>query len=423
MRAVRVFIAPLLALGMGASQWAASAAVWKQAEGCRFTDLPVAGTGKTGFTALGPELTGVTFTNFLSEETALENSRLTDGAGVAAGDVDGDGWCDLYFCRVQGPNVLYRNLGGWKFEDVTASAGVACEGQHSTAAVFADVDADGDLDLLVTSLGGGARLFLNDGQGHFREATDRGLVRRFGSMSMALADIDGNGTLDLYVCNYATSKIEDHPNARFDSRVVDGKIVITAIDGVSTTSPELTNRYFVDETRTVRELGEPDLLYLNDGRGYFQPVPWTTGRFLDESGKPLAVPPLDFSLSARFRDLDGDQIPDLYVCVDLFPPDRIWINDGHGRFHACSNLAIRHTCRFAMGMDFADINRDGWDDFFQVDMYSRQHTRRKVQTVGVMPTILPVGKIDNRPQYMRNMLALNRGDGTYAEIGQLFRMY
>src|SRR5207244_5511484 len=124
-------------------------------------------------------------------------SRL-NGAGVAAGDVDGDVWCDLYFTRLDGNNALYRNLGDWKFEDITAKAGVACPDQYSTGAVFADVDGDGDLDLLVNSIGGGTRLFLNDGSGRFTESKNSGLDRTLGSTSIALADFDGDGDLDLY---------------------------------------------------------------------------------------------------------------------------------------------------------------------------------------------------------------------------------
>jgi hypothetical protein len=369
----------------------ASAADWQNGQGYRWQELKVPASGRAYLQRLPASATGISFTNYLSEDRALESSVRTSGSGVAAGDVDGDGWCDLYFCGMENSNALFRNLGNGRFVDITATSGVACADQYSTGAVFGDVDGDRDLDLLVNSVGAGSRLFFND----------------------------GNGTLDVYVCNYASVKIEDRPNARFDSVMVKGRPVLTAIDGLPMTSPELTNRYFVDAERIVRELGEADIFYLNEGNGKFKPVPWTQGWFLDEGGRPLTKPPYDFGLSVMFRDMDGDLAPDIYVCNDLFPPDRIWVNDGRGKFRAMSNLAVRNTCRFAMGVDFADINRDGFEDFFVVGMLSREHEKRKTQTMGVLPLFLPPGLIDNRPQYKRNTLYLNRGDGTYAEIAQL----
>src|SRR4029077_6211821 len=120
--------------------------------------------------------------------------------------------------------------------------------------------------------------------------------------------------------------------------MVNGKVRIVALDGVPITAPGLTNRYFVDEAEhTIRERGGPDVVYLNNGRGEFTSVPWTGGAFLDEEGKALTLPPYDWGLSVMFRDLNGDGSPDIYVCNDLFTPDRIWINDGHGRFRALSN--------------------------------------------------------------------------------------
>src|SRR6266478_6173168 len=163
--------------------------------GFRSRALKVPATGKIGFSQLPGSITGITFTNRLSDAAAAANQIRMNGSGVAAGDVDGDGWCDLYFCGLEGGNRLYRNLGGWRFRDVTDQAGVRCAGQYSTGAVFADVDGDGDLDLLLNSIGGGTRLFLNDGKGGFQEATDRGLVRSHGATTMALGDVDGNGTL------------------------------------------------------------------------------------------------------------------------------------------------------------------------------------------------------------------------------------
>ena len=142
-----------------------------------------------------------------ADASAAENQIRQNGSGVALGDVDGDGLCDIYLCRLEGHNVLYRNLGHWRFEDITARAGVACPGQLSTGCAFADVDGDGDLDLLVNGIGAGTRLFLNTGHGVFTESARSGLRGGTGSMSLALTDVDGDGDLDLYVANYRTNTI------------------------------------------------------------------------------------------------------------------------------------------------------------------------------------------------------------------------
>ena len=142
------------------------------------------------------ELTGVRFTNELRGDLSLTNAVAHNGAGVAIGDVDGDGWPDLYFCNLDGPNRLYRNLGNWQFEEVPLGA-AACANQLSTGAVLVDVDGDGDLDLLVNGIAAGTRLFLNDGRGGLSEYEDSGLSRSASATSMALADIDGDGDLDL----------------------------------------------------------------------------------------------------------------------------------------------------------------------------------------------------------------------------------
>ncbi len=164
------------------------------------------------------------------------------------------------------------------------------------------------------------------------------------------------------------------------------------------------------------EYGEPDILYLNDGKGHFNPVPWTGGKFLDESGKTLAAQPLDWGLTATFRDMNGDGFPDLYVCNDYWTPDRIWINDGKGGFRAIARPAVRHGSENSMGVDFADIDRDGHVDFLVLDMLSRNPALRKRQVLAQTKMISAIGEIDNRPQIMRNTLFHNRGDDTFEEV-------
>src|SRR5439155_19805074 len=148
------------------------------------------------------------FINRLPQLWILTNLILLNGSGVVAGDVYGDGWCDLFFCGLRSQSKLYLNLGNWRFQDITESSGVNCVNLDATGAAFADLDGDGDLDLVVNSVGGGTHIFLNDGQGRFRETTETLNQGRRG-MSLALADIDGDGDLDLYVANYRVDPIRD----------------------------------------------------------------------------------------------------------------------------------------------------------------------------------------------------------------------
>jgi enediyne biosynthesis protein E4 len=167
------------------------------------------------------------------------------------------------------------------------------------------------------------------------------------------------------------------------------------------------------------ELGEPDGIYRNLGNGRFAAVPFTNGFFFDEAGVPLAEPPFDWGLSVMFRDLNGDGAPDIYVCNDFGSPDRIWMNDGAGRFRALAKSAIRQISLSTMAVDVADLNRDGFDEIFTADMLSPDRWRRLVQINQVNPNMQLFEDVKMRPQSPRNMLQLNRGDGTYAEIAQM----
>jgi enediyne biosynthesis protein E4 len=383
-----------------------SALEWKQHLGYREAALPQPSGSKSGFTLMFPNTTGVAFTNSLAPARAAENQIRLNGSGLAAGDVDGDGLCDLYFCGLENGNRLYHNRGDWKFADISAQAGVACTNQFSTGAALADLDGDGDLDLLVNGIGVGTRCFLNDGKGHFTEANNSGLVRQFGSMSMALGDLDGDTDLDLYVANYRTTTIR---STGFAVLNIGGKRVIP---------PGERDRLEYTPDGRILEHGEVDVVYLNDGSGRFTQIPWTGGAFLDDGGKPLGQPPRDWGLTVALRDLNGDLAPDIYLANDFHSPDRIWINNGQGRFSPLPPLAIRHTPTFSMAVDFADVNRDGHDDFLALDMLERTHAMRLRNFPMSPANPAAVGEGVDRPQIDRNTLQLNRGDGTYADIAQ-----
>src|SRR2546425_7803479 len=129
---------------------------------------------------------------------------------------------------------------------------------------------------------------------------------------------------------------------------------------------------------SMQQRADPDGFYLNDGTGHFTLVPWTSGRFRDETGKPLAAIPEYFALSAKFTDVDGDGAPDLYVCDDFEDPDFLWLNDGTGTFRAVPRLAVRNTSNSSMAVDFSDVDRDGNVDILVGDMLGRG-PRRKSQ--------------------------------------------
>src|SRR6266699_2510430 len=407
----------LVSLG-GACGPSAPPLVWHDEAGYRWRELSVPRGGRAGFADLAPSRTGIRFTNTITLDSALWNRHLAQGGGVALGDVDGDGRPDIYLTSNQGSNALYRNLGDWRFEDITTSAGVAMTGRHSTGAVFADVDGDGDLDLLVSTLGAGVALFINDGHGVFTERTvQAGLGAPSGSMTMTLTDVDGDGHLDLYVANYKTRSAMDiyPPQERSFNQVI-REVGPHRFEVV----PKFREDYrVVDRPEynlvSMQQRADPDAFYLNDGTGRFTLVPWTSGRFRDEAGKPLVAAPEYFGLSAKFTDIDGDGAPDLYVCDDFEDPDMFWLNDGTGTFRAVPRLAVRNTSNSSMAVDFSDVDRDGNVDILVVDMLGRG-PRRKTQVPTHTPLPKLVGQIDDRPQWQRNTLLWNRGDGTFAQI-------
>ena len=408
-------LSTLLLLATGA---VSEALEWKQHAGYRIAPLDFPTSNRVGFTQVSALKTGIQFTNLLASSTAITNQIYLNGSGVALGDIDGDSDVDIYFSALESENQLYINLGNWTFAKVSDQPALRCANQASTGAVFADVDGDADNDLLVSGIRSGTRLFLNDGRGHFTENTDKaGLRSSKGSTSMTLADVNGDSWIDLYVVNYRNKTMRDEPDSPFDVRIKDGQYELVSYRGRPADSPDLQGRFSFDRNSGVMENGEADQLFLNNGDGSFYLVAWDEGVFVSAHGETITAP-YDWGLSAMFRDLNGDRWPDLYVCNDFQSPDRIWINDGAGSFLPIHDSAIRQTSLFSMGVDIADIDRDGLEDLFVVDMLSRRHLDRHTQVMDEAAFAQYRTSDSLRPQSPRNTLLKQMANGNYHEIAR-----
>ncbi len=376
--------------------------------GVRATALNVGPTARPGFDLLDAGALGIDFTNRLSFSRLSAFQNLMNGTGVTAGDVDGDGWVDLFLAHREGASALYRNLGGWRFTNITAAAGVACTNMTACGALLADITGDGALDLMVSSFGGPHAFLVGDGKGHFTDATARaGIASKTGATSMAVGDLDGDGDLDVYWCNFGTtSPLRD--GAELSERMV---------NGVPTVTGRWAKRVKIVDGRYL-ELGEPDVLYWNQGDGRLRPALWAD-TFADEDGRPLLEAPPDFGLAVQVRDINGDGCPDIYVCNDFQTPDRLWLGDGKGKFRAAPRHALRSMSYASMGVDFADIDRDGHLDFYTVEMLRRDPERHLRSFPALVPRVRLPGLGLDREDVPRNCLFRARGDGTWEEIACL----
>jgi enediyne biosynthesis protein E4 len=343
------------------------------------------------FTLLDPSATKIDFVNKLTESeqfNIIEYLYFNNGAGVAAGDINNDGLVDLYFTSNQGPNKLYLNKGNFKFEDITASAGVAGTGNWKTGVTMADVNGDGLLDIYVCEVGnyknfnGRNQLFINQGNLTFKEeAHDYGLDFKGLSTQAAFFDYDGDGDLDMYLLNHSvhTSRSYGDVSLRFDKDSIAG-----------------------------------DRLYRNDevnGKRVFHDVTDQSGIYCSQIGYGLAV---------NICDINNDGYPDIYVSNDFHENDYLYINNRNGTFTERLTEMLEHTSRSSMGNDVGDINNDGLLDIMVLDMLPEDEKIRK-QSGGEDDYDLFQLKLKYgyNYQFVRNTLQLNLGDGMFSEIGRL----
>ncbi|MBL63626.1 MAG: RNA-binding protein [Opitutae bacterium] len=357
--------------------------------------------------AMGIRFVGKSLTKEKLEDMnyASSLSKEPSAHGVCAGDYDGDGKPDLFFSHPYGGHQLFRNLGNWRFEEVTKKAGITkVVGNHwAMGCCFVDHDGDGDLDLFVGGSGDPALLFDNQGDGTFKEkGTALGLPKTGSNVQMAFADYDLDGDLDGFlVTNRDPGTSSRTNNLSIQAKFVNGEPVI-----------EEKYRGVFDAIRHPTEglhfvmAGEEDRLFQYDGTKYHD-VSQTAG-----------LKGTDMGLAASWFDYDDDGRPDLYLANDFFGPDRLYRNLGNGSFADVAKAVLPHVPWFSMGTDVADVNNDGMLDFMGSDMAGSDHYKSKLG-MGEMEQFGWFLKTSNPSQYMRNALFLNAGQGRFLEAAHL----
>lgn len=349
-----------------------------------FTQLSVMGQS---FEKLSPRKSGVKFSNSLKEDqftNILTYEYFYNGGGVAVGDINNDGLDDIYFTGNMVPNKLYLNQGDFKFKDITKEAGVEGKNAWTTGVTMADVNGDGYLDIYVSYSGKGAaegrrnQLFINQNDGTFvDEAANYGLDDPANSIQALFFDFDLDGDLDMYLLNHNTNVINE---IEFDAK------------------------------RKDRNLDSGDKLFRNDG-----------GKFIDISEQAgIMGNSMGFGLGVAVSDITGNGYPDLYISNDYIEPDYLYINNGDGTFTESLTDYLQHISHFSMGSDISDINNDGLPDIFTLDMLPEENKRQKLlygpENYEQYALMVMEGFYH---QNMRNMLHLNQGNDLFSEIGQL----
>ena len=357
------------------------------------------------FTELPATATGIKFINPIDTKHPLK--RLYTGAfgggGVAAGDFDSDGRCDLYFVSGARKNRLYRNLGGGHFADITAPAGVSGGEAWGAGAAVVDIEGDGDLDIYVCNYESAHQLFLNDGKGRFTESARAfGLDFAGAFLNAAFADYDLDGDLDLYLLAQRHYRAGGRP-AQGVTVMKDGKLQIL---------PEFEDYYGLmwrgGQNFEINDVGARDMLLRNDpgpdGRPHYVDVTATAGI---SDGRYHGN-------SVTWWDFNHDGLPDLYVGNDFEDPDLLYRNNGNGTFTDVARQQLPHTTWFTMGADCGDLNNDGLIDFLAADMAGTTHYKSKT-TMGIMGSSKWFMQNADPPQYMRNCLYVNTGTGRFMD--------
>jgi hypothetical protein len=339
------------------------------------------------FTLLDSKQTNIDFINqveYTEEFNTYTYRNFYNGAGVGLGDFNNDGLQDIYFCGNQTGNKLYINKGNFVFEDVTEKAGVSCPGSWSTGVAIADVNGDGWADIYVCKSGRpdspnrSNELFINNGDLTFSEKASECGLANFGlSNHASFFDYDRDGDLDCYLLNNSFQSVTEF-----------------------SMKPGL---------REIPDTLGANKLFRNDD-GYFTDVTREAGIYCSMIG---------FGLGVSVGDVNRDGWPDIYVSNDFFERDYLYINNKNGTFTESLEDQMTEISQGAMGADLADINNDGWPEIYATEMTPENNARLKTKALfDTWDTYQLKFSSGYYHQFARNVLQLNNKNNSFSEIGR-----